>query len=193
MTTVLQTINSGIKNWWWFLIKGLLMIAAGIAIYARPAEGYVGLTILFCVVIIGSGFTQIFFALANKDNMKGWGWTLVSGIIDLAIGIYLAMYPVVTMATLPYFLGFWLIFRSFYLMGASFDLSGLQQSGWGWLFFGGILLMISGFVILYYPAAGAISIIAFSGSAFLIGGIFYIIFAYKLKNIKATAKEILGR
>jgi uncharacterized membrane protein HdeD (DUF308 family) len=193
MSTILQTIDSGIKNWWLFLIKGLLMIVAGVAIFVRPAEGYVGLSILFTVIIISSGLMQIFFAIANQEIMRGWGWTLVSGILDLAIGIYLAVYPVVTLATLPFFLGFWLIFRSFYLMGASFDLSGLGQSGWGWLFFGGILVLISGFVILYYPAAGAVSIVAFSGSGFLIGGIFYIILAFKLKGVRATAKEYLGK
>ena len=193
MSTVLETVGNSIKNWWWFLVKGLLLIAAGIAIFARPVAGYTGLSILFTVVIITSGIAQIIFATSNKDILRGWGWTLVSGILDLAIGIYLAMYPLVTMATLPFFVGFWLIFKSFYLMGASFDLNDLGLSGWGWMLFGGFLVLLAGFYIIYYPVAGALYIVAVSGTAFILAGILYSILSFKLKDIKDAAKSLLGK
>jgi uncharacterized membrane protein HdeD (DUF308 family) len=193
MSTLLDTVGSTIKNWWWFLVKGLLLIAAGIAIFARPVAGYAGLSILFTIVIITSGIAQVIFATSNKALLKGWGWTLVSGIIDIAIGIYLAMYPLLTMATLPYFVGFWLIFKSFYLMGASFDLSDLGLSGWGWLLFGGFLVLLAGFYIIYYPVAGALGIVAISGTAFILAGILYSILSFKLKDIKGAAKSLLGK
>ena len=193
MSTLLETVGSSIKNWWWFLVKGLLLIAAGIAIFARPVAGYVGLSILFTIVIITSGIAQVVFATSNKDLLKGWGWTLVSGILDIAIGIYLAMYPLVTMATLPFFVGFWLIFKSFYLMGASFDLNDLGLSGWGWMLFGGFLVLLAGFYIIYYPVAGALYIVAVSGTAFILAGILYSILSFKLKDIKGAAKSLLGK
>ena len=193
MSTVFETVGNSIKNWWWFLVKGLLLIAAGIAIFARPVAGYTGLSILFTVVIITSGIAQIIFATSNKAILKGWGWTLVSGILDLAIGIYLAMYPLVTMATLPFFVGFWLIFKSFYLMGASFDLSDLGLSGWGWMLLGGFLVLLAGFYIIYYPVAGALYIVAVSGTAFILAGILYSILSFKLKDIKGAAKSLLGK
>ena len=193
MSTLLDTVGSSIKNWWWFLVKGILLIAAGVAIFARPVAGYAGLSILFTIVIITSGIAQVIFATSNKALLKGWGWTLVSGIVDIAIGIYLAMYPLLTMATLPFFVGFWLIFKSFYLMGASFDLNDLGLSGWGWLFFGGFLVLFAGFYIIYYPVAGALGIVAVSGTAFILAGILYSILSFKLKDIKATAKSLLGK
>jgi hypothetical protein len=193
MSTLLETVGSSIKNWWWFLVKGLLLIAAGIAIFARPVAGYAGLSILFTIVIITSGIAQVIFATSNKALLKGWGWTLVSGILDIAIGIYLAMYPLVTMATLPFFVGFWLIFKSFYLMGASFDLNDLGLSGWGWLLFGGFLVLLAGFYIIYYPVAGALGIVAVSGTAFILAGILYSILSFKLKDIKGAAKSLLGK
>jgi uncharacterized membrane protein HdeD (DUF308 family) len=193
MSTLLETVGSSIKNWWWFLVKGLLLTAAGIAIFARPVAGYAGLSILFTIVIITSGIAQVIFATSNKALLKGWGWTLVSGIVDIAIGTYLAMYPFLTMATLPFFVGFWLIFKSFYLMGASFDLSDLGLSGWGLLFFGGLLVLLAGFYVIYYPVAGALGIVAVSGTAFILAGILYSILAFKLKDIKGAAKSLLGK
>jgi uncharacterized membrane protein HdeD (DUF308 family) len=196
MSNVLENIRYDVKNWWWFLITGLLFIATGIAIYARPAEGYLGLSVLFSVVIISSGLSQIFFASSNSKGLKGWGWILVSGIVDLAIGTYLLVYPVLTMATLPYFVGFWLIIRSFYMMGFSFDLKNLKTSGWGWLLFGGLVMLVLGLLVIYYPAAGVVSIIAVSGSAFILGGILNIYVSFQLKDLKSQVnniKEAVGK
>jgi uncharacterized membrane protein HdeD (DUF308 family) len=193
MNDLTGTIISSVKNWWWFIIKGLLLITAGAAIFARPLEGYVGLSILFSIVILGVGLTQIFFSIGNSELLRGWGWTFASGIIDVVIGIYLLSYPIITMATLPYIVGFWLMFRSFYLMGSSFDLKTVGVSGWGWLLAGGILVLMLAFGILYYPATGAVSIIAYSASAFFVAGIFNIVLAFKFRTIKKDVKGFEGK
>ena len=44
MSTVVNTIRNTIKNWGWFLIMGLMSLAAGIAILAKPAKGDRSLT-----------------------------------------------------------------------------------------------------------------------------------------------------
>lgn len=193
MGTLLETVGSSIKHWWWFLVKGLLLIATGIVIFVHPVAGYAGLSILFSVVIIVSGITQVMFATSNRTLLKGWGWTLVSGILDLAIGIYLSMYPALTMATLPFFVGFWLVYKSFYLMGAAFDLNDLGIPGWGWLLLGGILVLFAGFYVIYYPVDGAIGIVAVSGTAFILAGILYSILSFKLKDIKVAANSLLSK
>jgi len=94
------------------------------------------------------------------------------------------------MVTLPYFVGFWLLIRAFYLMGFSFELKNLNMSGWGWLLFGGVVVLVLGFLVIYYPAAGVISIIAASGSAFIVGGFMNIYLAFQLKNAKKEAGRI---
>jgi uncharacterized membrane protein HdeD (DUF308 family) len=192
MSSVLETIRSDVKNWWWYLVIGILFIITGIAIYAKPLDGYVGLSVLFSVVILSTGFAQIFFSLSNSDILRGWGWTLVAGILDVAIGTYLLIYPLMTMATLPYFVGFWLVFRSFYLMGASFDLRDWKAGGWGWLLFGGIVVMVLGFLVIYYPVAGAVGIVAVSGTAFIIGGFLNIYLAFQLKQLKTDVSRVQG-
>jgi len=190
MSNILENIRYDVKNWLWFLIMGILFIATGVIIYARPAESYVGLSILFSVVMISSGISQVFFSTANSGILKGWGWVFVSGLIDLALGTYLLMYPVVTMATLPYFVGFWLVFRAFSIMGLSFDLKNLNVSGWGWVLFGGLLTLVGGGLTIYYPAAGVVGIIAVSGSAFIVAGLLNIYVAFQLKSLKAEVGEI---
>ncbi len=189
MSNLIEDIKYNVKNWWWFLVSGLLFIATGIAIYAWPVASYVTLSIVFSILMLINGLSQIVFASANSKLLRGWGWTLVSGIVDLALGTYLLLYPAVTMVTLPYFVGFWLIFRSFYLMGTAFDLKALGVRGWGWFLFGAIVVLVLGGVIVYYPAAGAVSIVAFSGSAFIVGGFMNIYLAFVLKAVKGEVTE----
>jgi uncharacterized membrane protein HdeD (DUF308 family) len=180
---VLETIHSDIKNWWLFILKGLLFIGAGIYVFCSPLAGYIGLSVLFSIIIIFSGVSHIYFASVNSA-MKGWGWSLVSGILDLIIGIYLFSYPLVTMATLPIFLGFWLLFRSFYLMGVAFDLRSYGVSSWSGLLIGSILLLITALLVMYFPAAGAAGLVVVSGIALVIGGILNIMLALKFKDFK---------
>src|SRR4051794_7069907 len=144
MNNVLENIRYDVKNWWWFLVTGLFFIAAGVAIYAKPAESYLSLSVLFSLLMISTGLNQIFFSTSNSPILKGWGWILASGILDLALGTYLLVYPIITMVTLPYFVGFWMLIRAFYLMGFSFELKNLSMSGWGWLLFGAIVVLVLG-------------------------------------------------
>ena len=190
MNNLINDIQYNVKNWWWFLLSGLLFIGTGIAIYASPVSGYVSLSIAFSILMLSNGISQILFASSNSKVLRDWGWILVSGFIDLALGTYLFAYPAVTMVTLPYFVGFWLIFRAFYLMGTSFDLHALGVRGWGWFLFGAIVLLVLGGVIVYYPAAGVVSIVAFSGSAFIVGGFMNIYLAFALKAVKTEVSNV---
>src|SRR5580698_4064933 len=106
--SIQSNVAGAISNWWWFLVKGLLFVVAGVAVLSRPLEGYVGLSILFSLCILGIGVVQIIFSLGNRSQYSGWGWTLAAGIIDVVIGSYLLLFPVITMATLPFIVGFWL-------------------------------------------------------------------------------------
>ena len=186
--TLLSSAFETVRNWWLFLIKGLLILATGVFVLVRPAEGYIGLSILFSVVILSGGITQIIFALSNRKSMQRWGWTLFSGIIEIAIGIYLLSSPMVTMVTLPFIVGFWLLFSSFYLMGLSFDLERIGISDWGWLLAGSILMALVSMAVLSFPGFGVIGIIAASATAFLIGGVVNILLSLRLRSVKKAVK-----
>jgi uncharacterized membrane protein HdeD (DUF308 family) len=193
MTTFTETIRSGLKKWWWFLIISILSLAAGIAILAKPAEAYISLTILFSLIMVGTGFSQIVFAISERNYLRGWGWTLASGILDFTLGTFLLMYPAITMVTLPFFVGFYLLFRSFYLIGASIDLSAMGMKGWGWVLTGGIITAILGLFTVFNPAQGAIGIVAFSGAAFIVSSVSGLLLAFQLKGFKTRIEKEVNR
>ncbi len=142
------------------------------------------LSILFIAGFLASGTLEIIFAISNRKTLAGWGWTLVSGIIDLALGALLLAVPAITPIILVYLVGFWIMFRSIWAIGSSVELQRSGVSGWGWLLALAILGLITSFIFMFIPIAGGAMIVAFAAIAFISYGIFRIYLAFKLRSIK---------
>ena len=126
-----KSIRRSVKHWYIPLILGILFILCGIGVIISPQDSYLTLSILFSLSFLVSGIIETFFALQNTKNLNGWGWYLVSGLISLIMGIFLLMYPALSMFILPLVVGFTLLFRSFELLGFAFEEkeAGVTESG----------------------------------------------------------------
>ncbi len=184
--TIFKKIKEAVKYWWLLLLTGLILVAVGILVFASPATAYLSLSILFGASILIIGFFETVFAISARRSLEGWGWTLASGLLDIAIGSYLLMYPAVTMAILPFVLGFWLLFRGFSAIGFSLDIKSYGDSNWGWFLLFAIGIIFFAFMILAVPAFGVANIIVWTGLAFIVAGVFRIFIALKLRKLKTS-------
>ena len=144
MKDLVSELVTTIKNWWLFLVIGILMFIGGIWVVRTPVASYVTLAWLFGVLVLADGIFYIVFSLSNIRRLTGWGWYLAAGILELLIGIYLLMNPVILLTILPFVVGFWLLFRGITLISSSLELKGHSIPGWGWVLTLGILLGIVG-------------------------------------------------
>lgn len=184
MTNLLKSVASSVKHWYIPLILGIILIIFGIYIFTIPLETYVTLSILFSISFLTSGIFDIFFSIQNSKTLKGWGWHLVSGILSLAMGIYLTMYPGISISILPFVVGFTIMFRSFYLLGISFDLKDAGIPNWGSLAFTSILGIILSFLLLANPIFSGISLVTLTAFSFIFVGISSVILSFNLKKVK---------
>lgn len=191
MNEFLENVRHTVKNWWVSLVIGILAIILGIWALVTPDVTLVALTYLFIIGFFVSGIFEIFFAVSNKDTMTGWGWNLAGGIIDLVFGIILLlMPPVITAITLVYFVGFWIIFRSVWMIGDSIELKRLGVSGWGWLLALAILAILFALAFLISPLfTGAAVIIGFVAAALIVYGVFRIYLAFQLRSVYKDIKN----
>ena len=74
------------KHWWSPLILGILVLALGIVILIFPQASYLTMTLLFGIVIALSGIMYI--GLSFSKEVKGRGWLIVSGIVEIFLGIF---------------------------------------------------------------------------------------------------------
>lgn len=183
-TKILSSAQAAVKNWWISLLIGILYVIAGIWVFQTPLTSYVSLSIIFSVFIFVSGISQIVFSVSNRNEMQGWGWYLASGILDLIIGILLITHPLMTMAILPFYVGFWLLFQGFMAIGLSFQFKSVGIPSWGWLLFLGTLTLIFSFLLLANPVFAGLSIVYMTAMAFVTAGIFRMFLAFDLKKMK---------
>jgi uncharacterized membrane protein HdeD (DUF308 family) len=97
------------------LIIGLLYLFVGEVLFEHPFEGALIATWVLAVFLVAGGVIRIVGALSQR--FAAWGWTLLSGIISLLLGIMIwRQWPVSGLWVIGTFVGIELIF-----------------SGWTWV------------------------------------------------------------
>ena len=173
-----------VQHWWLMLIAGVLCIAAGIAVFAFPLESYVAISILAGVVMLVVGTAKLIASTASGNYLMMRGYVIVGGVLDLLLGLFLCIYPGVTLALLPLMLGFWLLYNSFVLLGFSGDFDTFGIQGGGVLTAGGILMLILSIAVLVNPfGAGIATVIVMAGVGLILFGILLCSLSTKLKDI----------
>ena len=108
---LIENSKQDVKYWWLLLLTGIALLVIGIVVFAFPAQSYIGMSLMFGWLILLSGIFQVILSTANKHYITGRGWMLAGGIIEIVLGAILVWNVALSAATLPIFLGFWLMFR----------------------------------------------------------------------------------
>ena len=190
VTNFLKVIKNSVKHWYLPLITGILFIAVGILVFATPAESYVALSVIFSISFLITGAFDIFFSISNRNEMEGWGWDLSLGILSLLVGVLMIIHPEISMVTLPFFVGFVLLFRSIMAIGVSLELRNYYILDWGYLLAIGILGTVFSLILLWNPAFAGLSLVIWTALAFIALGAFSIYLSLKLKKLHDIPKTI---
>jgi uncharacterized membrane protein HdeD (DUF308 family) len=183
--------KQAVKYWWISLLIGLLAVGLGLWCMATPLSTLVALVLVFAVTFFVSGLFEIAFAISNRKLLRNWGWTLASGILDLAFGIILiAMPPEVIALVMAYFVGFWVMFQSVWGIGTAAELQRNGVKGWGWLMALAILGVLMAFIFIVSPAFTTTFIIALVSISFIFYGIFRIYYAFRLRSLHKELDEL---
>ncbi|MBS1759749.1 MAG: DUF308 domain-containing protein [Bacteroidetes bacterium] len=173
-----------VKNWYLVLILGIILIIAGFWVFSTPVLSYATLSLLFAITFFVTGILEIAYAISNRKEMDNWGWSLISGIIDLLIGILLMALPLTSMMFLVFYVGFGIMFRSAVAIGHAINLKKINISGWGYLLFIGILGVLFSFILIWNPVFAGLTIVFYTGMAFIMVGIFHVILSFRLRKLK---------
>ena len=185
-----QKISRVIANWWLLLIVGILSAVAGVLVFVFPLESYVTLSIIFGAVMILVGASQLVIATSSNNYLMTRGYFVVGGVLDVILGLFLSLYPGVTITILPILLGIWMLYHSFVIIAFGGDLETFNIGGQGLVVGSGILLLILSILILMNPfSAGIAAVVVLTGVGFLVFGAILIVLAFKLKDIHKTIQQ----
>ena len=166
------------------LIAGMLCVAAGICVFAFPIESYVTLSILFGILMLLTGAMQLIIASTSGNYLMMRGYFIVGGVLDVILGIFLCLYPGVSLLVLPIMMGLWLMYHSFMIISFGGDMDTFRLSGGGMLIILGILLLILSVFVLVDPfSVGVATVLTVAGVGLIVLGIIFCTISFKLKNL----------
>jgi uncharacterized membrane protein HdeD (DUF308 family) len=100
------------------LLTGLLYLFIGAVLLEKPGLAAAGYTLMLAVFFVASGLFRV--AVALSQRFSGWGWTLLSGVVTLALGVLI-------WRDLPE--------AAFWVIGTFFGID-LLFIGWSWIMLG---------------------------------------------------------
>ena len=173
-----------VKLWWLLAIAGILCILAGIAVFVFPIQSFVVLSIIFGVLVLLVGAAQLIIASSSSNYLAMKGYWVVGGVLDILLGIFLCIYPNVTLMLLPVMMGIWMMYHSFMILAFGGDLENFSIKGSGGTIFGGILLLILSIMVLINPfGAGVATILVLTGVGLMVFGFILCWLSMKLRTI----------
>lgn len=177
-------VSRAIKHWWLLMLAGLLCIAMGIVVFVFPLESYVTLAILFGVLMLAVGAAQLIIASSSGNYLAMRGYMIVGGVLDLILGIFLCIYPYVTLMVLPIMMGIWMMYHSFMIIAFGGDMETFKLGGSGLVIAGGILLLLLSILVLVNPlGAGVTTVVVIAGIGLLVFGGLLCSLSLKMKDI----------
>jgi uncharacterized membrane protein HdeD (DUF308 family) len=186
----LKTVIDSIKHWYIPLIIGIVLVLTGIYVFATPLASYLALSVIFSISFLLSGILQVIFSVSNREELDSWGWYLAAGILYTLFGLLLVSYPGISIVTLPFIIGFYVLSHSVSALGWAFDLKNLGIQNWGTIALIGVLGIIFSFILIWNPSLAGLSLVIWTGLALVFAGIASIMLSLGLKKIKDLPGKI---
>ncbi|MCB0468756.1 MAG: DUF308 domain-containing protein [Aequorivita sp.] len=189
-TSFLKSLKQTIKHWYIPLLVGIFFVVVSIVVFSSPAGSLVALSLLFALSFLFSGLSESLFALANKDHLDNWGWSLALGIITLIVGFLLLLNPALSLTVLAFYIGFVILFRSISTIGFAIDVKKYGSKNWGGLLVLGIIGTIVSFILIWNPLFAGLSVVILVALSFLFAVLFSILLAFQLRKLHKSSKRI---
>jgi uncharacterized membrane protein HdeD (DUF308 family) len=125
---------------------GILLIVLGIIGLALPVFSTLVAETWVAFILISAGAAKSVYAFQTRDR-GGFIWKLLLGILYVATGIMLFVYPRTGVLTLTLLLGSFLLTEGVFELILAFRLR--PQQNWTWALVNGILTLLFGAVVLF--------------------------------------------
>lgn len=186
-----ERASRAVKHWWLLMVAGILCIIAGICVFVFPLESYVTLSILFGILMLLTGAAQLVIASSSGNYLMMRGYFIIGGVLDVILGIFLCVYPGVSLVALPVMMGLWLMYNSFVIISFGGDMDTFKLSGGGMVMVLGILLLVLSIFVLLNPfSVGVTTVLIVAGIGLILFGLILFAISLKVRDIDKLVKQM---
>ena len=138
------------RNWWAFVLRGVLALIIAVLAFVMPAASLLALTLVFGAFAFADGVFGLVAAIRNIRKGEHWGWLMF--ILGIATGVVVVVSPFVATLVLATFLwasiAFWSVFSGVLEIVAAIRLRK-EIKGEIWLILSGLLSVTLGVFVTW--------------------------------------------
>ncbi|HSO97527.1 MAG TPA: DUF308 domain-containing protein [Solirubrobacteraceae bacterium] len=173
------------RNWWVLLVNGLTLIVAGVLIFSIHWS-LRSLSIFIGALFILQGIST---ALVRGLDRSAGTTNVVAGLLSIAAGVAIIVWPHPGVTAVAIFLGSWLIVMGTLTISAAFAGRHLIPGWWMWLIVG-LLEVPLGVIALRHPGATLAAFITVAGIWAVAVGASHIVMAFEIKRLPHQIDEM---
>jgi uncharacterized membrane protein HdeD (DUF308 family) len=168
----------GPLGWQAPLIAGLITLALGIVVAARPSQSLNVIAVLLGILMIVSGIYHLAEVFNSAETNRMWHG--IAGLLFIVAGIVLIRHLHLTVAAIGLLIGFtWVVQGVAMLFGGA----AARTRGGAWSAFFGIISLIAGIVVVAAPVTSVTVLATLMGIWFIVMGLMEMFAALLLRRV----------
>lgn len=187
------------RNWWAFVLRGVIALVIAVLAWLMPAGAVFALTIVFGAFAFADGVFGLVAAVRNIRQGERWGWLAVSGAVGILTGAVVLVAPLVATLVLAAFLwtsiAFWSIVSGIFQLVAAVRLRE-EIEGEIWLGLIGLVSIVLGSLIVWLlftrPVDSLMALGWLLGLYAAIFGAAMIVLGIRLRKLDDETKDASG-
>ena len=172
------------RNWWVLLLNGAVLIVAGVLIFSidwtvRDLATFIGALFIF------QGLAE---ALTTGIDARVRQANVITGVLSIASGILVVVWPTPGLLAVAIVLGAWLIVSGAFAMSGAVAARNVLP-GWWLLLIVGLLEVPLGVLALANPGATLVALITVSGIWAVAIGVMRVVIAFEVKRLPSYVDQ----
>jgi uncharacterized membrane protein HdeD (DUF308 family) len=168
------------RNWWLFVLRGVLAILFGIAAFIWPGITLGAVILIYGIFALADGILALYGLISGRRYAVWWA-QLLQGLLGVAAGLIALVWPGLTALALLWVIAFWAILTGVLQITTAVRLRNEITNEW-YLILGGLLSVALGIAFVFWPGAGILSLIWLLGIYAILFGVLGIAFGLRLRN-----------
>jgi uncharacterized membrane protein HdeD (DUF308 family) len=186
---MLQTLS---RNWWALALRGVIAILFGVLALIWPGLTLWALVLLFGAYAFVDGIFSLVSAFRGRRPDVPWWWLLLEGIAGIGAGIIAFLWPGMTAFALVYLIAAWAVVTGIFEIVTAIRLRKEIEGEW-LLVVSGVLSVLFGITVFFWPGAGALAIVWLIGAYAILFGVLMVILAFRVRNLAETYPDRMPR
>lgn len=168
-----------VRNWWAFVIRGVLAVLFGIMALFLPGAAMLSLVLLFSIYALVDGIFAIASAVRAAQRHERWGLLILEGVVDILAAVAAASWPGLTVVVFVFLVAVWALLTGGLMLAAAFKVDA--DHGRWWMVLGGAVSVLYGAALVIAPLVGALVLTWWIGAYALVFGIAMLVLAFRLR------------